>query len=122
MKGILIIAGCAVLGYIIVSLLMNTRADDLRPPPDREDPPGPPRSGGEVSRQPAPAVRTLPAPRAAQGDDWTLLLDVPRSSSARDIEAAFRRQVGKAEASGDQAMVERLRRARDAALAEKKNG
>jgi hypothetical protein len=119
MKGILIIIGCAVLGYIIVSLLMNTRADDLRPPADRDDPP-PPRTGSEASRQPAPAVRALPAPRSTHGGDWTLLLDVPRSSSSRDIEAAFRRQVGKAEAAGDQARVERLRQARDAALADKK--
>jgi hypothetical protein len=47
-----------------------------------------------------------------------MLLDVPRSSTSRDIEAAFRRQASKAEAAGDQAMVGRLRQARDAALAE----
>ncbi len=121
MKGILVIIACAVAGYFIVSLLMNTKADDLRPPPDRDDPPQPPRNT-DSPRQPAPAIRALPAPRPPQGSDWTLLLDLPRSSSSRDIEAAFRRQVGKAQAAGDQAMVERLRQARDAALAEKKNG
>jgi hypothetical protein len=115
MKGILIIIGCAVLGYIIVSLLMNTRADDLRPPADRDDPPPSPGTGGETSK---PALRALPAPGSPQGGDWTMLLDVPRSSTSRDIEAAFRRQASKAEAAGDQAMVGRLRQARDAALAE----
>ena len=112
MKGILIILGCAALGYIIVSLLMNTKADDLRPPADRDaSPPAAPPAG----------TRSLPPPPTPQrGTDWTLLLDVPRSASARDIEAAFRRQQSRAEAAGDRPMVERLRMARDAALAEKK--
>jgi hypothetical protein len=118
MKGILVILACAVAGYVIVTLLMNTKADDLRPPPDRE-PGRPPRSEDDSPRQPTPASRALPAPRAAQGD-WTLLLDLPRSSSPRDIEAAFRRQMTKAEATGDRSMVERLQQARAAALAERK--
>jgi hypothetical protein len=121
MKGIFIIVACAVAGYVIVMLLMNTKADDLRPPEDR-DPAPPPR--GEESQQPRPAVRSLPAPTSArpQAGDWTLLLDVPRSASDRDIEAAYRRQVGKAEAVGDRDMVERLKQARAAAMADKKRG
>jgi hypothetical protein len=121
MKGILIVIACAVAGYFIVSLLMNTKADDLRPPPDRDKPDQAPPARDEP-RQPTPAVRSLPAPRLQQGGDWTLLLDLPRSASPRDIEAAFRRQLGKAEADGDRAMVDRLKQARDAALAEKKRG
>lgn len=112
MKGILIVIACAVAGYVIVSLLMNTKADDLRPPANRDKPPPP---------VPPAGTRSLPAP-PPRGADWTLLLDLPRSADARDIEAAFRRQLGKAEAAGDHAMIERLRAARDAALAEKKRG
>jgi len=119
---IIVIVVCLVVGYVVVSLLMNIKSDDLRPPEPRDAPKQVPPSVRDEPRQPAPAIRSLPAPRAAPGTDWTLLLDVPRSSSPRDIEAAFRRQLVKAEASGDTAMAERLRQARDAALAEKKKG
>jgi hypothetical protein len=107
---VLIVLGCLVGGYVVVSMLMNIKADDLRPPPERDDPPpSAPPAAGNAAR--------LPAPRHS---DWSLLLDIPRSSGARDIEAAFRRQQTKAAASGDQLLLENLRRARDAALAEKK--
>lgn len=107
---VLIVLGCLVGGYVVVSMLMNIKPDDLRPPPERGDPPpvAPPAAGN------APR---LPPPRHA---DWSLLLDIPRSASVRDIEAAFRRQQAKATAEGDQLLLENLRRARDAALAEKK--
>jgi hypothetical protein len=138
MKGILVILACAVAGYVIVMLLMNTKADDLRPPGDRDDPP-PPGPAPEARKLPAPTERpTSSSPRSSswssssppssssssrpQGGDWSLLLDVPRSASERDIEAAFRRQSSKAEAVGDRDMVERLKQARAAALAEKKRG
>jgi hypothetical protein len=124
MKSILVIIACAVAGYVVVMLLMNTKADDLRPPGDRDDPdPAPPATprGGDEPRPSAP-VRSLPSPRPSTGGDWTLLLDVPRSASERDIEAAFRRQLGKAEAVGDREMAERLKQARAAALADRKKG
>lgn len=138
MKGILVILACAVAGYVIVMLLMNTKADDLRPPGDRDDEP-PPRPAPEVRKLPAPAERpTASSPRPSSWSsspppsssgssrtprgDWTLLLDVPRSASDRDIEAAFRRQSSKAEAVGDRDMVERLKQARAAALADRKKG
>lgn len=140
MKGILVILACAVAGYVIVTLLMNTKADDLRPPGDRDDPP-PPGPAPEARKLPAPTERATsssprpsswssPSPRPSVssspsrplGGDWTLLLDVPRSASERDIEAAFRRQTGKAEAVGDRDMVERLKQARAAALADRKKG
>lgn len=122
MKGILIVIACAVAGYVIVSLLMNTKADDLRPPRGRDD--EPPRLPS-TDDEPRPAATSLPGSgrsAAARGGDWTLLLDIPRSSSVRDIEAAFRRQRAKAETAGDTAMMERLRQARDAALADKSRG
>jgi hypothetical protein len=109
---VLIVLGCLVGGYVVVSLLMNTKADDLRPPPEREEPPPATPAASSAKRLPAP-------PRY---DDWSLLLDIPRSASARDIEAAFRRQQAKAVAAGDQQLLDSLRRARDAALAERKQG
>jgi hypothetical protein len=108
---LLIVLGCLVGGYVVVSVLMNIKPDDLRPPPEREDPP---------SAAPSAAGTAARLPPAARGSDWTLLLDIPRSASVRDIEAAFRRQQGKAMAAGDSLLLENLRRARDAALAEKR--
>jgi hypothetical protein len=108
---VLIVLGCLVGGYVVVSMLMNIKPDDLRPPPEHDDrPPTAPPAPGNAAR--------LPPPR--RQIDWTVLLDVPRSASARDIEAAFRRQQAKAAAAGDQLLLENLRRARDAALAEKR--
>jgi hypothetical protein len=107
---LLIVLGCLVGGYVVVSMLMNTKPEDLRPPPEREEPPQSSPPAGHAARLPPP-------PRHG---DWSVLLDVPRSASPRDIEAAFRRQQAKAAAAGDQLLLENLRRARDAALAEKK--
>jgi hypothetical protein len=113
---VLIVLGCLVGGYVVVSMLMNIKPDDLRPPPEHDDrspaaPPAPP-APGNAARLPPPRRQT----------DWTVLLDIPRSASVRDIEAAFRRQQAKAAAAGDQLLLENLRRARDAALAEKQQG
>jgi hypothetical protein len=118
MKNILIILACLVGGYVIVSMLMNVKADDLRPPPKRGEPP--PLPGHD-------APPALPAPGPARTTqrqhtgDWSLLLDIPRDASPRDIEAAFKRQLRKAEADGDPAMIERLKRARETALAGKRH-
>jgi hypothetical protein len=110
----LIVLGCLVGGYVVVSMLMNIKPDDLRPPPERDDPPPP------VPSTPSAATNAARLPPPPRHGDWTLLLDVPRSASARDIEAAFRRQQARAAAAGDQLQLENLRRARDTALAEKK--
>ncbi|MEJ0099903.1 MAG: hypothetical protein WDO12_09225 [Pseudomonadota bacterium] len=131
---ILVIAGGLVAGYAIVSVLMKTGADDLRPPPRDAQPPRtdaalPPPSGtpralpapiSSSAATPASTSNTSRTFKTSQTGDWTLLLDIPRSAGLRDIEAAFRRQQTKAEAEGDRAMIDRLRAARDAALAEVK--
>jgi len=114
---LLIVLGCLVGGYVVVSVLMNIKPDDLRPPPERDD--APPSAPSMPS---ASKVARLPPPPPPRYDDWSLLLDIPHSASPRDIEAAFRRQQAKAAAAGDQLLLENLRRARDAALAEKKRG
>jgi hypothetical protein len=97
---ILIILGCLAGGYWIVNSVMGpgvdiTRADRARP---RE----------------APPVAALPNPR--QGD-WHLLLDIPRTASRSEIEAAYKRQLNKALAGRDAYQQEQLRLAREAALA-----
>lgn len=113
---ILVIVGCLVAGYVVVSLLMNISSDDMRPPPGRDDPP--PRA---PAREASPAPQDRPRLPARSPVDWTLLLDIPRTSSRRDIEAAFRRQLASAEAAGDRDLVERLRQARHTALAESRS-
>ncbi len=125
---ILVVVGGLVAGYAIVSVLMKTGADDLRappPPPDAALPPPPTPEKPRALPAPTPASPSNISNnsgvfRTSQTSDWTLLLDIPRSAGLRDIEAAFRRQQTKAEAEGDRAMIDRLRAARDAALADVK--
>jgi len=100
---ILIILGCLAGGYWIVSSVMGPGVDILRRDDDR--PPA----------QDAPAAKAAPNPRRA---DWHLLLDVPKTATRAEIEAAYKRQLGKALAAGDAHQEAQLRLARDAALAE----
>jgi hypothetical protein len=94
---ILIILGCLAGGYWIVSSVMAPGVDITR----RDQQP----------RESAP--KSLPSAREA---DWHLLLDIPRSASRSEIEAAYKRQLNKALANGDTHQQERLRLAREAAL------
>ena len=98
---ILIILACLAGGYWIVSSVMGPGVDITRPkPPSAEAP---------------PAAKSLPNPRRG---DWHLLLDVPSTASRADVEAAYKRQMNKALASGDAHQQEQLKLARDAALAQ----
>jgi hypothetical protein len=92
---ILVILGCLAGGYWIVSSVMGPGVDITR----RETPGD--AAPGSASRQ----------------ADWHLLLDVPRSASRAEIDAAYKRQLEKALASGDTARQEQLRLAREAGLA-----
>ncbi len=107
---ILIILGCLAGGYWVVSSVMGPGVDITRRDPARNDAPGAPPSPSPG--MPA-AVKQLPNPRRA---DWHLLLDVSRSASRAEVEAAYRRQLNKALAGGDTHQQEQLRLAREAGL------
>ena len=98
---ILVILGCLAGGYWIVNSVMGPGVDITR-----RDSRAPPRE--------APPTPALPNPR--QGD-WHLLLDIPRTASRSEIEAAYKRQLNKALAGRDAYQQEQLRLAREAALA-----
>lgn len=101
---VLIILGCLAGGYWIVSSVMGPGIDITRraPPPD-------------AIEKKLPLA--LPSPVSSRVNDWHLLLDVPRTASRGDIEAAFRHQQKKAQASGDVLLLQRLQQAREAGLA-----
>jgi hypothetical protein len=50
--------------------------------------------------------------------DWHIVLDIPRDSSPRDIQAAMKRRLAQAEADRDAAGADRIRRAAEAGLRE----
>jgi hypothetical protein len=104
---ILIVLGCLAGGYWIVSSVMGPGVDITRRGKPGDAEPAQPAADRQLPR-------SVPAQRQA---DWHLLLDVPRSASRADIDAAYKRQMEKALASGDTQQQQRLRSARDAALA-----
>jgi hypothetical protein len=101
---ILIILGCLAGGYWIVSSVMGPGIDITRRPPPAET--------GEKT----PPL-SLPPPANSRVNDWHIILDVPRTASRGDIEAAFKHQQKKAQASGDALLMQRLQQAREAGLA-----
>ena len=124
---ILIILGCLAGGYWIVSSVMGPGIDiTRRKPPEAADSPEPPPApmppkSLPSARSPARPPDSAPAallPRPVnRAQDWHVILDVPRSATRNDIEAAFKRQQKKAEAAGDAMQLQKLQQARDAALA-----
>jgi hypothetical protein len=117
---ILIILGCLAGGYWIVSSVMGPGIDITRrkPPEAPDSPAAPPAPSAPQARTPArPSIALLPRPANSHQHDWHIVLDVPRTASRSDIEAAFRHQQKKAEASRDAMLLQRLQQARDAGLA-----
>ena len=112
---ILIILGCLAGGYWIVSSVMGpgidiTRRKPPEPPPEVSATP----AARTVSRPPSAA---LPRPVNSHQHDWHIILDVPHTASRSGIEAAFKHQQKKAQASGDTLLLLRLQQAREAGLA-----
>lgn len=102
---ILIILGCLAGGYWIVSSVMGPGIDITR-----RKPPAAPDSPGK------PPIALLPRAGNPHAHDWHVILDVPRSATRGDIEAAFRHQQKKADAAGDAFQLQRLQQAREAGL------
>ena len=101
---LLIILGCLAGGYWLVSSIMGPGIDLTH--------------RGKPGEKPAPPA---PDPAAdanvrAHAHDWHLILDVPANAGRREIDAAFKRRLAKAEASGDTFESIRIRRAHAAAM------
>jgi hypothetical protein len=112
---ILIILGCLAGGYWLVSSIMGPGIDLTRRGKPEEKPAAPGTDSGSNNRTASDAhIR-------AHAHDWHLILDVPANAGRRDIEAAFKRRLAKAEASGDSFESIRLRRAHEAALRQVKS-
>ena len=107
---ILIILGCLAGGYWLVSSIMG---DGIGPNAGRK----PDRRPGNAGSSGGSGVDSGSSAAArAHQHDWHLILDIPSDSSRREIEAAFKRQLAKAERSGDSFESIRIRRAYEAAL------
>jgi hypothetical protein len=100
MMNLLIILGCLVGGYWLVSSIMSPGVDLTRSkrPEDK-----PAESGA------APAAD-------AHRNDWHLILDIPADANRREIEHACKRRLAKAESAGDSIEVQRIRDAYAAGL------
>jgi hypothetical protein len=117
----LIIAACLGVGYWIVNSVIGGNDKKGKPGGSDEDAPAEsPKPSFESVLKPSsptsPAPRTLPS---AAVTDWHILLDVPRDATPRDIQAAMKRRISQANADGDSAAAERIRRAGDYALKQK---
>jgi hypothetical protein len=97
---ILIILGCLAVGYWLVSNVMGPGVDITK---TKDNPK-------------APAPEKLLPQINPHRDDWHLLLDVPTTATRADIEAAYKRRVAQAHASHDDAQLEKLQLAYEAAL------
>jgi hypothetical protein len=100
---ILIILGCLVGGYWLVSSIMGPGIDTR---PQRRD--GAKPGEGDVEVAPNPHQH-----------DWHLILDIPANADRGEIERAYRRRLAKAENSGDPFEAQRIRRAYEAATRRK---
>ena len=122
---ILIILGCLVGGYWLVSSIMGPGIDSARRKKDASgenrvdaDSGGRARTGASAGTSTSTSNNASANSRAHE-HDWHLILDVPANASQREVEAAYKRRLAKAESSGDDFESIRLRRAYDAALRRK---
>lgn len=105
---ILIILGCLAGGYWLVSSIMSPGGDA----PRREKPSASPQ---DLPQLPKPVAEKAPSAAAnPYARDWHLILDVPATATRSEIDAAYRRRLSQAKASGDQYEQDRLRLALEA--------
>ena len=107
---ILIILGCLVGGYWLVSSIMGPGVDMTRSRRDSSDSPA---SGAGSTK---PGVVDVEVAANPHERDWHLILDVPANADRREIERAFKHRLAKAKDAGDPFEEERVRRAYAAAL------
>ncbi len=113
---ILIILGCLAVGYWIVNSVIGKGIDtqDVKPkaPPQHKE--AEPALRLPAAKPPASAPHWAARPSAAH--DWFIVLDIPRDSSRKDIQAAMKRRLAQAEANGDAAEAARIRQAAAAGM------
>jgi hypothetical protein len=102
---ILIILGCLAGGYWLVSSIMGPGIDITRKPP--------PDQSGRDTDNAASNANVAPNPHDR---DWHLILDIPAGANRREIEAAYKRRLAKAQSNGDEFERLRVQRAYEAAL------
>ncbi|MEO8313538.1 MAG: hypothetical protein ABI645_01975 [Pseudomonadota bacterium] len=107
---ILIILACLMGGYWLVSSIMGPGMD-----PNRNKKPDD-KPGGKVGGNASGDSGDPGAGARAHEHDWHLILDVPANASRREVDAAYKRRLAKAESSGDSFESIRIRRAYEAAL------
>jgi hypothetical protein len=105
---ILIILGCLVGGYWLVSSIMGPGID-AKPRGKPDGNPGSRANTGNKEVDPGAGAR-------AHEHDWHLILDLPVNATRREIEAAYKRRLAKAEGTGDSFESIRIRRAYEAAM------
>jgi len=79
---ILLIIGCVVIGYALVSMLLSKPPRPPAAPASRTD-----AAGGSAPASPVAPPRTGPP-------HWTTVLELPFDASAEDVRAAYRRLIG----------------------------
>jgi hypothetical protein len=118
-SAVLIGVALVAVGWWIVRSVMAPGID----PPDegpRIEPPRKPQRPGQkrtapMARPPGPAVRDADALRA-----WYLVLDVSQQASRAEIQAAVKRRLAQAKASGDLAAMAGIARAAEQGLRRKR--
>jgi hypothetical protein len=115
---ILIIVGCVVAGYWIVSSVMGPGIDmgeEGRKAETKKAPrPGP------ASARPTASRPALPTANQAPMRDWYIVLDVSPDASRAEIQAALKRRLAQAESAGDIDGLARIARAAEVGLAQRR--
>ena len=118
----LVILGCAIAGYWIVSSVMEPGSDgtDESPRPGARDA-GPRKvEPRKVSRPALSAPAGKPAASRSVSDapmpDWYIVLDVGPDATRSEIQAAMKRRLAVAEADGDTLGAARITRAAETGL------
>jgi hypothetical protein len=115
---ILIIVGCVVAGYWIVSSVMGPGIDVGEEGRKAEAKKGP--RPGSASAKPATSRPALPAAGHGPMRDWYIVLDVSPDASRAEIQAALKRRLAQAESAGDMDGVARIARAAEVGLAQRR--
>jgi hypothetical protein len=118
----LVILGCAVAGYWIVSSVMEPGSDGTDESPSGGARDADPRKvePRKTSRPALPAPANKPVATRSASDapvpDWYIVLDVGPDASRSEIQAAMKRRLAVAEADGDTLGAARITRAAETGL------
>jgi hypothetical protein len=117
--GILIILGCVVAGYWIVSSIMGSGIDVIEEGRKAEGLQRKPASPQGKAPAPEPQAR-LPARHEGPIRDWHIVLDVSADATRAEIQSAMKRRLAQAEAVGDGLSIARIKQAAEAGLSQRR--